>query len=65
MNHSAVVVGETKGSLFRETTQTPGRMVGMLGSDWLASRAGIIDIRGQKLLFEISPAWVASIVEAK
>lgn len=49
MNDTPVVVGRFKGSLFHETTPTPGRVVGVLGSEWLASRAGIIDLDGMTL----------------
>ncbi len=49
MNDAVVVAGKLQGSLFRETTRTPGRVVGVLGSEWLTLRAGIIDLNGMTL----------------
>ena len=49
MEDSLVAAGKFKGSLFHETTRTPGRVMGVLGSDWLAARAGIIDLDGMTL----------------
>ena len=49
MKDSVVAAGKLQGSLFHETTRTPGRMIGVLGSEWLASRSGIIDLDGMTL----------------
>ena len=49
MTNSMVGVGKFSFGLFNETTPSPGRVVGLLGSEWLSLRNAIIDVGGMTL----------------
>lgn len=49
VQNTAVGIVKLDKALTDETTKSPTRTIGLLGSEWLAHRAGIIDVNGMTL----------------
>jgi hypothetical protein len=49
MTNTAIGIGKVNGHILDETTATPGRIIGFLGSEWLVLREAIIDVDGMTL----------------
>jgi predicted aspartyl protease len=56
MTNSMVGVGKFSLGIFNETTPSPGRVVGVLGSEWLYFRNAIIDVGGMTLYLKAPAA---------
>jgi predicted aspartyl protease len=56
MTNTMVGVGKLPEALLNETTPSPGRIVGLLGSEWLYLRNAIIDVGGMTLYLKAPAA---------